>query len=80
MNYATHGEIFNPSVSGEHRRKFSGRQSEENLKYISMSVAQLKSSAKDTVTRSTSHTEGSRIADIQEESKAKQSKTSFASQ
>lgn len=72
MSYITHGEIFNPLVSGEHRRIFTGRESEENLKCILMPVAQLKSSAKDTAMRRTSHAKGSRNVDIQEGSKAKQ--------
>lgn len=80
MNYATHGEILTSLISGEHRRIFAGRESEENLKCILMPVAQLKSSAKDTVMRRTSHAKGSRNVDIQEQSKAKQRKTSFASQ
>lgn len=73
MNYATHGEIFTSLISGDHRRIFAIRESEENLKPILMPEAQLKSSAKDTVRR-TSHAKGSRNIDIQEWSKAKQSK------
>jgi len=80
MNYTTHGEIFSPLISGEHRRILAGRESEENMKCISMPMAQLKSSAKETVMRRTSHAKGSRNVDIQDKSKAKQSKTSFASQ
>lgn len=80
MNYVTHGEIFTPLVLGERRRIFAGRELEENLKHILMPVAQLKSSAKDTVMRRTSHIKGSRNVDIQEQSKAKQRKTSFVSQ
>lgn len=79
MNYATHREIFTPLLSGEHRRIFAGRESEESLKCILMPVAQLKSSAKDTVMRRTSHAKGSRNVDIQEQSKAKQSKAKLPS-
>lgn len=74
MNYATHGEIFTSLISGEHRRILAGRQSEEKVKCILMPVAELKSSAKDTVMSRTSHAKGRRNVDIQEQSKAKQSK------
>lgn len=79
MSYTTHGDIFDPLISGEHRRIFAGRKSEENLKCILTLVAQLKSSAKDTAMRGTSHAKGSRNVDIQEESKAKQSKVKLLS-
>lgn len=58
-------------IRSQHRRIFAGRESEENLKCILMPVAQLKSSAKDTVMRRTSHAKGSRNVDIQDERKAK---------